>query len=103
MRRRAAGGTNYSGAAQSQYGASMDAYNAKQQQAQSTASGIGQVAGIAAMAMMSDVRLKKNIVRVGTHPRLGVGLYEYDIHGGREVGVIAQEVVRYGPTSCTST
>ena len=46
-----AGGANYSGAAKDQYGASMDAYNAKQQQNQALMSGIGSVAGIAAMAM----------------------------------------------------
>jgi hypothetical protein len=46
-----AGGANYSGAAQSQYSAGMDAYNAKQQQNQALMSGIGSVAGIAAMAM----------------------------------------------------
>jgi hypothetical protein len=91
-----AGGVNYSGAAKDQYSAGMDAYNAKQQQAQSTMSGIGQVAGMAGMMMMSDIRLKSNIVRVGTHP-LGVGIYEYDIQGRRERGVIAQEVMKVRP------
>jgi hypothetical protein len=46
-----AGGVNYSGAAKDQYSAGMDAYNAKQQQNQALMSGIGSVAGIAAMAM----------------------------------------------------
>jgi hypothetical protein len=46
-----AGGANYSGAAKDQYGASMDAYNAKQQQGQSLMSGLGSVAGMAAMFM----------------------------------------------------
>jgi hypothetical protein len=46
-----AGGVDYSGAAKNQYSAGMDAYNAKQQQNQSLMSGIGSVAGIAAMAM----------------------------------------------------
>jgi hypothetical protein len=39
----------------------------------------------------SDRRLKSNIVRVGTH-RLGIGIYEYDIRGRRERGVMAQEL-----------
>jgi hypothetical protein len=91
-----AGGVNYSGAAQNQYNASMDAYNAKQQQQQSMMSGIGQVAGMAGMMMMSDVRLKSNIVRVGTHP-VGVGIYEYDIQGERERGVLAQELQEVRP------
>jgi hypothetical protein len=46
-----AGGANYSQAAQNQYSAGMDAYNAKQQANQSLMSGIGSVAGIAAMAI----------------------------------------------------
>ena len=46
-----AGGANYSGAAGQQYSAGMDAYNAKQQQNQALMSGIGSVAGIAAMAI----------------------------------------------------
>ena len=47
--------------------------------------------------MMSDVRLKTNIVRIGTHPIHGVGIYEYDIQGERERGVIAQEVQQVRP------
>jgi hypothetical protein len=35
--------------------------------------------------------LKSNIVRVGTHP-LGIGVYEYDIFGERQRGVMADEV-----------
>jgi len=46
-----AGGANYSGAAKDQYSASMDAYNAKQQQSQSLMSGISGAAGMAAMFM----------------------------------------------------
>lgn len=44
----------------------------------------------------SDLRLKSNIARVGTHPR-GVGIYEYDIDGRRERGVIAQELLTVLP------
>jgi len=46
--------------------------------------------------MMSDVRLKSNIERVGTHP-LGIGIYEYDIFGARQRGVMAQEVLEVKP------
>jgi hypothetical protein len=42
-------------------------------------------------ALFSDRRLKSNIVRVGTHP-LGIGVYEYDIFGERQRGVMADEV-----------
>jgi hypothetical protein len=91
-----AGGANYSGAAKDQYGAGMDAYNAKQQQQQSMMQGISGVAGMAGMMMMSDARLKTNIVRVGEHP-LGIGIYEFDIQGQRERGVLAQEVLEVAP------
>lgn len=91
-----AGGTNYSGAAGQQYNAGMDAYNAQQQQSQGLMSGIGSIAGMAGMMMMSDARLKTNLVRVGTHP-IGVGVYDYDIQGEPERGVIAQEVQTVRP------
>jgi hypothetical protein len=44
----------------------------------------------------SDRRLKSNIVRIGTHP-IGVGIYEYDIFGGRQIGVMAQELMEVMP------
>ena len=51
------------------------------------------------MAVASDVRLKQNIARIGSHP-LGFGLYLFDYkpqfrgeHGeGRQFGVMAQEI-----------
>lgn len=91
---RSAGGADYSGAARNQYNAGMDAYNAKQSQMQGMMSGLG---GLASTAMMfSDRRLKTNVVRVGTHP-LGVGVYDYDIFGQRQRGVMAQELVKVAP------
>lgn len=78
-----------------QYG--TDVYNAQAQQRANTQQGLfglGQ-AGMMALAM-SDRRLKSNIVRVGTHP-LGIGLYEYDIFGHRERGVMADEVAQVRP------
>jgi hypothetical protein len=47
--------------------------------------------GMAAATYFSDRRLKSNIERIGTH-RLGIGIYEYDIFGGRQIGVMADEV-----------
>lgn len=91
---RSAGGADYSGAARNQYNAGMDAYNAKQSQTQGMMSGLS---GLASTAMMfSDRRLKTNVVRVGTHP-LGVGVYDYDIFGQRQRGVMAQELVKVAP------
>lgn len=47
-------------------------------------------------AMASDRRLKSNIVRIGTHP-LGIGIYEYEIFGRPDIGVMAQEVLEVKP------
>ena len=47
---------------------------------------------------LSDIRLKSNIQRVGTHP-LGVGVYDYDIEGRRERGVMAQELLHVLPSA----
>lgn len=72
------------------------AYNSQQQGLGGLFGGLGSLAGSAIssapfLAMLSDRRLKSNIIRVGTHPR-GFGVYEYDIFGRRERGVMAQEV-----------
>lgn len=49
-----------------------------------------------ASALPSDPRLKSNIVRVGTH-KLGIGVYEYDIFGKRQRGVMSTEVRQVMP------
>lgn len=90
---RSAGGADYTGAAGQQYGANQDQYNVKNTQRQGIMSGIGSLAGLFSK---SDRRLKSNIVRVGTHP-IGVGIYEYDIGGRRERGVMAQEMLQVQP------
>ena len=59
----------------------------------STASGSAALAG-----MFSDRRLKSNIEKIGTHP-LGIGIYEYDIFGKRDVGMMADEVESVSPAS----
>lgn len=98
-------GTNYLGAAQSagqygmgQYGNDVNQYNAMM----GGLFGLGS-AGVGAYGLMnaaplalSDRRLKENIVRVGTHP-LGIGIYEYDLLGKRQVGVMADEVEEVRP------
>jgi len=79
--------------AQQAYAQQVGAYNAR-------LGAYGAIAGAAgtAAAAASDIRLKSKIVRVGTHP-LGIGIYEYDIDGRRERGVIAQEVERVLPSA----
>lgn len=59
---------------------------------------LGAQLGSGAGAAFSDIRLKTNIRRIGTH-KLGVGVYEYDYlwGGGKQVGVMAQEVEQIKP------
>lgn len=87
-------GADYMNAGLAQYQAAMDRYNAR-------AGGVGNAvnAGTAlgsAWIMSSDRRLKSNITRIGTH-KLGIGLYEYDIKGSRQRGVMADEVLGVMP------
>jgi hypothetical protein len=59
---------------------------------------IGGQVGSGVGRSFSDVRLKKNIKRIGKH-RSGVGLYEYDYiwGGGKQIGVMAQELEQVRP------
>jgi hypothetical protein len=76
------------------YGQRMAARNAN-------VNAIGQAVGTIGTAIAtSDMRLKSNIQRVGTHAN-GVGVYEYDIDGHRERGVMAQEVLQVKPEAVT--
>ncbi len=69
----------------------------------------GKVAGgVAAGAMMSDFRAKKNIERVGHIGPLNVYAFDYrddiglDLPSGRQVGFMAQEVERFHPEAIGS-
>jgi hypothetical protein len=80
--------------AQQNYAQQVAAYNAKM--------GLyGNIAGAAGTAIGSDRRLKSNVVRVGTHP-LGIGIYDYDIFGLRQRGVMADEVEAVMPEAVTT-
>lgn len=87
-------GADLTGAAKNQYNASMDSYNAQQAQTSQAVSAVGTMAAM----YFSDRRLKRDIRRIGTHPR-GFGLYRYRYIGerGSRVGVIAQDVRRFAP------
>jgi hypothetical protein len=82
-------------AANMQYNASMDAFNAQQQGLANTMGGLSSLASTA--FMFSDRRLKSRVKRVGTHAELGVGIYEYEMAGFPQRGVIAQEVAAVRP------
>ena len=83
--------------AQAQNAANMQNYGIQQSGANAATSGLFSLAGAAApLVFPSDRRLKSNIERIGTH-KLGIGLYEYDIFGGRQQGVMADEVEKVMP------
>ena len=73
--------------------AAMDQYGIQSSNVNAQNAGLYNLAGAGLMAAKySDRRLKSNIEHVGTHP-LGIGIYEYDIFGNRERGVMADEVL----------
>lgn len=78
-----------------QYQGQLAGYNAD---VGSQNSKLGTAGMLGAAYLMSDRRLKTNINRIGTH-RLGIGIYEYDIHGQRQIGVMADEVEKVMPSA----
>lgn len=58
----------------------------------------GAIAG-GALGLLSDVRAKEDIERIGTHDELGVGVYKYRYIGDPtpQIGVMAQEVEQVKP------
>jgi len=81
--------------AQAQGAANLQNYGIQQSGANAATNGLFSLAG-AALPMFSDRRLKSNIKRIGTH-KLGIGLYEYDIMGEHQQGVMADEVEKVMP------
>lgn len=95
------------GAAQAQGSADMQRYGIEQAGANAGMQGISSLAGTAAglglgLYALSDERLKSNVERVGTHP-LGIGIYDYDIGGERQRGVMAQDVAKVKPEAVAKT
>lgn len=79
--------------------AAMDQYGIQSSNVNAQNAGLYNLAGAGLMAArFSDRRLKSNIEHVGTHP-LGIGIYEYDIFGNRERGVMADEVLSVMPNA----
>ncbi len=80
-----------------------NAYNAEQQAAQNKNSQIGSGAlgiGQLALAAFSDIRLKRDIKRIGALPS-GLPFYEFEYTwgGGRQIGVMAQEALEMFPSA----
>lgn len=82
--------------AQAQNAANLQNYGIQQSGANAQTSGLYSLAGAAAPFIFSDRKLKSNIERIGTH-KLGIGLYEYDIFGERQQGVMADEAEKVMP------
>lgn len=103
---------DYAGLVQNQYNAQLGAYNSKMASNNATqgslfglgGSLLGATAGTGAagsagwLAMLSDARLKENIVKIGQTP-FGINVYEYNFIGNdkKETGVMAQEVEKVLP------
>lgn len=81
---------DYMQAANAQYQAGMDAYNARAAGAGNLLNA-GTTLGSAYLMRASDRRLKSNIKEIGKHSN-GLKVYEYDIEGRRERGFMADEV-----------
>lgn len=79
------------GAAQATGQANQNTYNQQVAGSNAMTSGLFQIGAAAVPYALSDRRLKSNIKRIGTHD-LGIGIYEYDIFGEHERGVMADEV-----------
>lgn len=88
---------DYLGAGQAQYQAALDRTNARNAGTGNFFNNLTTLGS--AWLSSSDRRLKSNISRIGTHPKLGIGVYEYDIADRREVGVMADELESVMPTA----
>jgi hypothetical protein len=96
-------GPDLLGAAGMQYNAQMGDFNAKQAAQQNLNQGLMGLGGAGIMAF-SDIRMKENIMAIGTLPN-GLPFYQFeykpefkDIAGhGKHIGVMAQEVEMVQP------
>jgi len=83
------------GAFNQQYQGQLGAYNAQVGSDNATTQGLSSLAMAAAM-YFSDARLKDNIRQIGKTPG-GHNLYEYEMFGRTEQGVLAQEMLSERP------
>jgi hypothetical protein len=103
-------GVDYGGMVNNNFNALTNEYNTKMGQQNAEMGGMFGLAGTlgsaglsfmkpaAPLMLMSDRRLKSNVVRIGV-TRHGLPWYEYDIFGERHQGVMADEVLRILPAA----
>lgn len=91
-------GADYMAAANGQNQYNMGLYNGNIAQNNAKLQFLGQLAGAGGAAMASDIRLKSNIKRIGTH-HSGIGIYSYIKFGQPEIGVMAQELEKVNPSA----
>lgn len=93
-------GPDYLGATNAQFTAesnNVNAANAASSQLLGSLIGAGGAIG-GGFAAKSDIRLKKNIIKLGVHKTLGIGLYTWDyLWGQKGAGVMAQELEKVMP------
>jgi hypothetical protein len=96
-------GAQVAQAGQQGYAAQMANANAQNQSSNGFMSGLMGIAGSALGGLLSDPRLKENIVRIGIHS-LGIGLYAWDyLWGEHSTGVMADEVLEVMPEAVSYT
>ena len=94
-------GPDLLGAANASYQNQLAAYNAQQAASGGFMGGLMSLGG-AAISKYSDIRLKKNIKKIGTL-RKGINIYSYnyidykDLPKSKQIGVMAQEVEKVIP------
>jgi hypothetical protein len=106
--------TDYTGLVNNQYQGQLNAYNQQQASQRSAMGGLfglagqigggyaGSAAGSAAIAGLSDRRVKKNISRVGTLDNgLPVYSFQYKWGGPQQIGLMAQDVEKVNPAAVT--
>jgi hypothetical protein len=94
-------GPDLLGAANASYQNQLNAYNAQQASGGGFMNGLMSL-GAAGITKYSDIRLKKNIKKIGTL-RKGIDIYSYnyidykDLPKDKQIGVMAQEVEKVIP------
>lgn len=94
-------GIDVQGAFNAEQAAKQSAFEAESRSAQGFNQGLFQLgsAGIGAAVLLSDRRLKKNIIRIGTHT-LGIGVYLFDyLWDEAAIGVMSDEVKSVMPNA----